>query len=111
MRQRRKGTINEQKASLIEKEKSLDDKGKKVKNFLTAVLYLLMEGNENMKSAVEDDISKVATAQFTIYTAITKTGEYNKKFEEIRKKQELDRRKLLENFLDVNSKQEASRSL
>ena len=53
MRQRREGTINEQMTSLIEKEKSLDDKGKKVKNSLTAVLDLLMEGNENMKSAVE----------------------------------------------------------
>ena len=40
-----------------------------------------------MKSAVEKgDLSKVATAQLIIDTATTKTWEYNKKLEEIRKK-------------------------
>jgi hypothetical protein len=41
-----------------------------------------------MKSTVEKgDLSKVATAQLIIDTATTNTGEYNKKLEEIRKKQ------------------------
>jgi len=76
---------------------------------LTVVLDLLMEGNEKMKSAVEKgDLNKVATAQLIIDTATTKTGEYNQKLEEIRKKQkDLDhrKRKLLESCLDVNRKE------
>ena len=76
----------EQKASLIEKEKSLEIFERK--KSLTAVLDLLMERNEKMKSAVEKgDLSKVATAQLIIDTATTKTGEYHQKQEEIRKKQ------------------------
>lgn len=63
-------------------------KGKKVKNSLTVVPDLLMEVNEKMKSAVEKyDLSKVASAQLIIDTATPKTGEYNHKLEEIRKKQ------------------------
>jgi len=62
-----------------------------------------------MKSAVEKgDLNKVATAQLIIDTATTKTGEYNQKLEEIRKKQkDLDhrKRKLLESCLDVNRKE------
>ena len=64
LRQKERKQLNEQKASVTEKEKSLDDKERKVKNSLISVLDLLMEGNEKMKSAVEkDDLSKVATAQ------------------------------------------------
>ena len=60
MRQREREQLIEQNASLTEKEKSLDNK---VKNSLTAVLDLLMEGNEKLKSAAEKgDLSKVATA-------------------------------------------------
>ena len=42
-----------------------------------------MEGNEKLISAVEKD----ANAKLIIDTAITKTGEYHQKQEEIRKKQ------------------------
>jgi len=85
MRQKEREQLIEQNASLTEKEKSLDNK---VKNSLTAVLDLLMEGNEKLKSAAEKgDLSKVATAQLIIDTATTKTGEYHQKLEEIRKKQ------------------------
>ena len=88
MRQKERKQLIEQKASLTKKEKSLDEEEKKVKNSLAAILDLLIEGNEKMKSAVEkDDLSKVATAQLNIDTATTKTGEYNQKLEEIRKKQ------------------------
>lgn len=75
---------------------------------MTAVLDLLREDNEKMKSAVErGDLRKVATAHLIIDTATTKTGGYNQKLEEIKKKQkDLDqrKRKLLENCLDINSK-------
>jgi hypothetical protein len=85
---KRKKTINWTKG-FINKEREISGRRrKKVKNSLAAILDLLIEGNEKMKSAVEkDDLSKVATAQLIIDTATTKTGEYNQKLEEIRKKQ------------------------
>ena len=46
---------------------------------MTAVLDLLMEGNEKMTSAVE----KGANAQLIIDTVITKTGEYHQKLEKL----------------------------
>jgi len=52
MRQKEREQLIEQKASLTEKEKSMDEEEKQVKNSLTAILDLLMEGNEKMKSAV-----------------------------------------------------------
>jgi hypothetical protein len=75
---------------------------------LTAVLDLLREGNEKMKSAIEKgDLIKVATAHLIIDTTTTKTGRYNQKLEEIKKKhKDLDqrKRKLLESCLRVHSK-------
>ena len=50
---------------------------------MAAILDLLMEGNEKLISAVEKD----ANAKLIIDTAITKTGEYHQKLEEISKKQ------------------------
>ena len=75
---------------------------------MAGVLDLLMEEKERMKSAVEkDDLRKVATAQLILDTATTKTGEYNQKLEEIRKKQKDFNHRiffyLLESCLDVNS--------
>ena len=83
MRQKERKKTIEQKASLTKKEKSLDEEEKQVTNSLTAVLDILMEGNEKVKSVVE----KSATAQLIIDTAKAKTGEYHQKLEEIRKKQ------------------------
>ena len=114
MKQKEREQLMEQKASLTEKEKSLDEGEKKLKHSLAAVLDLLMEENERMKSAVEkDDLRKVATAQLILDTATTKTGEYNQKLEEIRKKQkDFDhrKRKLLESCLDVNSEKKRKTS-
>jgi hypothetical protein len=72
MKQKEREQLMEQKASLTEKEKSLDEGEKKLKHSLAAVLDLLMEENERMKSAVEkDDLRKVATAQLILDTATT----------------------------------------
>ena len=55
----------------------------------------------------DDDVHFfIRPTQLVIDTTTTKTGEYNHKLEEIRKKQDLDhrKRKLLESCLDVNSR-------
>ena len=56
MRQKEREQLIEQNALLTEKDKSLDNKEKNVKNSLTAVLDLLMKGNEKLKSAVEKGV-------------------------------------------------------
>ena len=52
MRQKERKQLIEQKASLTKKEKSLDEEEKQLTNSLTAVLDLLMERNEKVKSVV-----------------------------------------------------------
>lgn len=98
-----------QKATLSEKQLSLDEEEKEIKESLTSAYDLLKEGNEKMKAAIaKKDLTKISTAQLMIDTATNKTGEYNATLDKIRVKQkDLDqrKRKLLDSSLDLQSQQ------